>query len=383
MTIADDRLWTQIREAMPVAKKWAYFDHAGVSPLPEPTRVAVRGWADHFAENGVVDWTQWQQRTERARQLLAARLRAEQAEIALIRNTTEGISLVAEGLPWEAGDNVVVPDSEFPSNLYPWLNLAVRGVAVRTVPCPDGVIEPAEVAQRVDSRTRVVALSWVGYASGYRAALTDLAEVAHRGGALLFVDAIQGLGVLDLDVSRVPVDFLAADGHKWMLGPEGAGVLYIRRKHLDLLRPLGVGWNSVRHAGDFLNKSLDLKDDASRYEGGTPNMVGMVGFAASLELLSEIDAPVLEQRLLSVTDLCCDRLKSLGARIVSRRDNEAWSGIVAFELPGHDPAERKRHSMRNRVVLNSRGGRLRVSPHVYTSEADVDRLVEVLGRRAP
>jgi selenocysteine lyase/cysteine desulfurase len=363
---------------MPVTRKWAYFDHAGVSPLPEPTRQALREWGDHFTENGVVDWSHWRQGIESVRKLAAERTGAQESEIALIRNTTEGISLVAEGYPWKPGDNVVVPDSEFPSNLYPWMNLEDRGVEVRQVACAEGRIEPEAIRAACDGRTKIIAVSWVGYATGWRADLAAMADIAHQRGALLFVDAIQALGVLPLDVSQTPVDFLAADGHKWLLGPEGAGVLYVREEHLDRLRPLGVGWNSVVQSGDFTDKRLRLKQDASRYEGGTHNMPGFVGLAASMQLTSAFVTDELARTLRAITDDCCERLESIGGRIVSAREPDHWSGIIACEFAGRDCQAIRRTCLGQHVVVNTRDGFLRVSPHVYTDESDIQRLVAAI-----
>jgi cysteine desulfurase / selenocysteine lyase len=370
--------WQLIRQQMPVVRQWAYFDHAAVAPLSEPARVVVHEWADHFTENGVVDWNRWRQKIEGLRELAAARLRADQSEIALIRNTTEGITLVAEGFPWQAGDNVVVPDSEFPSNLYPWMHLADRGVEVRQVHCPEGRIEPASIERACNDRTRIIAVSWVGYGAGWRADLEALAEIAHARDAFLFVDAIQGLGVLDLDVTQTPIDALAADGHKWLLGPEGAGIMYIRQSCLDRLRPLGIGWNSVVQAGNFSDTSLRIKPDASRYEGGTHNMVGFLGLAASMSMFTQHSGAEIEQRLRYVTDLCCERLQSAGATLVSERAGGRWSGILALDIPRRSPLEVKKDCLRQQVVVNARNGHVRISPHVYTSADDVERLIGAL-----
>jgi selenocysteine lyase/cysteine desulfurase len=305
-------------------------------------------------------------------------LGADPTEIALIRNTTEGIGLVAEGFPWRPGDNVVVPVDEFPSNLFPWLHLASRGVDVRQVDSRDGQLDLARLAKACDQRTRIVAVSWVGYATGWRNDVAALAEIAHRHGGYLFLDAIQGLGVLPLDVRRTPVDFLAADGHKWLLGPEGAGIFYIRRTHLDLLRPLGVGWNSVVQAGDFTKVELIFKPAAARYEGGTYPMAGLLGLGGSLDLLSAYDAAAIEQRLIDVTDLACEQLLRAGAVLASDRQAERKSGIVAFEMHGRDPLAVRRRCLERGVVLSCRAGRLRISPHVYTNSGDIDRLCEAI-----
>jgi selenocysteine lyase/cysteine desulfurase len=205
-----------------------------------------------------------------------------------------------------------------------------------------------------------------------------VAEIAHDRGALLFVDAIQGLGVLPLDVRETPIDFLAADGHKWLLGPEGAGVFFVRREHLDLLRPLGVGWNSVVHAGDFQHIELALKPAAERYEGGSPNMVGLIALRTSMALLADIGTAAIAQRILDVTDLACNRLTEMGAVIHSDRSPANKSGIVLFDLPGRDLQAVRRECLQRGVVLSCRGGLLRISPHAYNDESDIDRLVDAL-----
>ncbi len=259
--------WDDFRRQMPVARRWAYFDHAAVCPLPQPAFAALSALAADMTENGDAHWLRWAQQVENVRRTSARLLGAEPAEIALVRNTTEGINLVAEGFPWQPGDNVVTLADEFPSNQYPWLNLASRGVETRRVAVTEGRVEIERLAAACDARTRIVSVSWVGYASGWRNDLDALVELAHCRGAYLFVDAIQGLGVFPLDVRKTPIDFLAADGHKWLLGPEGAGIFYLRREHLELLRPLGLGWNSVR-GNDFNHIDLTLKDSAARVRGG-------------------------------------------------------------------------------------------------------------------
>lgn len=370
--------WEDFRRRMPVAQQWAYFDHAAVAPLSGPAQQALREWANDAAENGELHWGNWHKRVETVRTLAAALLGASRDEIALIRNTTEGITLVAEGFPWASGDNVVIPSGEFPSNLYPWMNLSSRGVETRLVPTDDERLDLNRLADAVDDRTRIVTVSWVGYATGWRNDVGALAEIAHRRGALLFLDAIQGLGVFPLDVRQTPVDFLAADGHKWLLGPEGAGLLYVRQEHLDVLRPIGVGWNSVQHAGDFSNARLDLKPSAARYEGGSYNMAGLIALGASLELLSGYGMQALSARLLGLTDQLCRRLEDVGAEIVSCTDEERRSGIVSFVLPGRNPNTIRQQCRDHGVILNCRAGRLRASPHAYTSEHDLDRLTAAL-----
>jgi cysteine desulfurase / selenocysteine lyase len=373
----------RLRAAMPVAERWAYFDHAAVAPLTAPAAETLRAFAAEAAAEGDTVWPDWSRRVEATRASAACMIGASVDEIALVPNTTAGISLVAEGLNWQAGDNVVTLADEFPSNAYPWLNLASRGVETRRVPTENGRLDLDKLAAACDARTRIVSVSWVGYATGYRHDVSRIIEIAHSRGALMMLDAIQGIGAFPIDVRATPVDFLAADGHKWMLGPEGAGIAYIRREHLDRLRPIGVGWHSVAHSSDYTRIELTLRPSAARYEGGSQNMAGMLALGASLDLLVSLDMDLVAAAVLDITDHACLRLRGIGAAIVSdrrpdHRGGQQRSGIVAFELAGRDPLAVKKHCLTQHVVLSCRAGRLRISPHAYNNEDDVSRLIAAL-----
>jgi cysteine desulfurase / selenocysteine lyase len=370
--------WAEFRRQMPVARRWAYLDHAAVAPISGPAAETLSGWAEDASLNGDTSCPRWYRELEDVRRTAAGLMGASTDEVALIGNTTAGITLVAEGFPWKPGDNVVTRADEFPSNQYPWLNLASRGVEVRRVATDGTDSDLDRLAEACDERTRIVTVSWVTFATGWRHDLDRLAEMVHRRGALLFVDAIQGLGVFPLDVAATPVDFLAADGHKWLLGPEGAGLFFARREHLDRLRALGVGWNSVVHSHDFNHIELRLKPRAERYEGGSPNTVGLLALGASLRLLAELGTERIAGRVLELTDLACERLASLGAVVHSDRRGPRRSGIVSFELPGRDPQALRQRCLEGGVVLSCRAGRLRISPHAYNDPGDLDRLVEAL-----
>jgi cysteine desulfurase / selenocysteine lyase len=372
--------WENFRRRMPVARRWAYLDHAAVAPLTGDAQAALVHWTEDATCNGTAFYPSWNKQIDNLRSLAAGMIGADTDEIALVGNTTAGINLVAEGFPWQPGDNVVTRADEFPSNQYPWLNLADKGVEVRRIQTDGGRLDLDRLAEACDRRTRIVTMSWVTYSHGWRHDLKSLAEIVHQRGALLFIDAIQGLGVFPINVKEIPVDFIAADGHKWMLGPEGAGIFYIRREHLDLLRPVGVGWSSVKHDHDFNRIELDLKPTAARYEGGSQNMAGLIALGASLGLLAQFSAHSLAARVLEITDLACRRLEELGAVILSDRmsDNNK-SGIVLFELPGRDPQAVRRACLEKGVILSCRAGRLRISPHAYNDESDVDRLIEAIG----
>jgi cysteine desulfurase / selenocysteine lyase len=371
--------WTAFRRQMPVAQRWAYLDHSAVAPLSGPARQAILAWGEDATQNGDTNYPAWMQQIEQLRGLAAGMIGAQTEEIALVGNTTAGINLVAEGFPWQPGDNVVTRADEFPSNQYAWMHLADRGVETRRVATDGGRLDLERFAAACDRRTRVVTVSWVAYASGWRHDLDQMARIAHDCGALLFVDAIQGLGVFPLDVRKTPIDFLAADGHKWLLGPEGAGIFYIRREHLRRLRAIGVGWNSVVREHDFDHIELTLKDTAARYEGGSANCAGLIALGASLDLLSQFGMEAISQRVLALTDLACARLAEVGAVILSDRTGPQKSGIVTFTLPGRDPHAVRAKCLEQGVVLSCRGGGLRISPHAYNDASDIERLIAALG----
>ena len=378
--------WKKFRQQMPVSQKWAYFDHACVAPIPQTAADAIAKWAHESLCEGDVVWKRWESQHENLRNLTAQVINATPQEIALVPNTTFGINLVADGFRWTAGDNVVLPAHEFPSNLYPWMALQERGVELRIVDLDGHAVSPQQIADACDERTRIVSASWIGYASGFRIDPAEIAQVAHDHGALFFLDAIQGLGVHALDVQAAGIDFLAADGHKWLLGPEGAGVFYCKRELLELLRPMNVGWNSVKQGNDFSRVDLDVRNSANRYEGGTQNMVGFIGLNASLQLLTDFGlspthSPIAE-KILAYSDEVCRALESAGAIVLSDRGDTARSGIVSFDVPGKTSDRVKSELLAKGVVVSQRGGRLRVSAHCYNDQNDIDRLVEAVRSQA-
>jgi cysteine desulfurase/selenocysteine lyase len=367
------------RQAMPITERWAYFDHAAVAPLPRASAEKMQRWAVEATLEGDTLWPTWSAGAEECRKLSARLINADPSEIALIPSTTMGISFVAEGWPWQPGDNVVLPADEFPSNQYPWLNLRTRGVEVRRVEMPATHLDLDRLNAACDARTKIVSLSFVGYASGWRTNIADALAIAHRHGAKLFVDAIQGLGAFPLDVAAVPIDFLAADSHKWLLGPEGAGFAYIRREHLDTLRPIGVGWNSVPNGYDYTTIKDVWKPLASRYEGGALNMPGYLAMGESLRLLLEFGPANIGQRIVEYTTELVATLTERGAIIHNRRDEpEHCSGIVTFSLPDQDPVLVRQRCLDRGVVLSVRGGRLRIAAHGYNDASDSEKLSAAL-----
>ncbi|MFN9642903.1 MAG: aminotransferase class V-fold PLP-dependent enzyme, partial [Pirellula sp.] len=282
----------KLRAEMTVAQEWSYFDHAAVSPIPKMSADAMRDFLYQAQFTGDFFWPDWAARAARLRSHSATLLHCECEEIALIPNTTFGINIIASCFPWQQfgkESSVVVLENEFSSNLLPWIELRKQGIDVRVVPVDEsGIVRLDAIREKMDSTTRLVSASWVGYVSGYRLDLAKLCDMVHECGSQLFVDAIQGLGVFPCDLSSTPIDYLAADGHKWLLGPEGAGILFVRRSRLETLSPWMLGWGSIKASHHFQTSNMQLKEDASRYEGGSANHIGQIGLERSLSLLLEL-----------------------------------------------------------------------------------------------
>jgi cysteine desulfurase / selenocysteine lyase len=369
-----------IRTEFPITRRWAFFDHAAVAPLSMRAQKAMQDWAADLTENGDVYHGRWKKRVEEVRSLFGHLLNCDPLDVAFVKNTSEGVGIVAEGFPWQIGDNVVTTHDEYPANVYPWMNLANRGVELRRIPTRDGRIFLEDLAKAMDARTRILTLSWVEFASGFRNDLDAIADLCRQRGILFFVDAIQGLGVFPLDLQRTSIDFLAADGHKWLLGPEGAGVLYVRRELVDRLHPVGVGWNSVVRATDFSHIHFDLKPHAGRWESGSLNMAGITALGASLELMLEIGIEAISRRVLALTDYLCKTAVEHGnANVYSCRTSSEASGIVSLTIPDAPDLTAIVAACRaNGIVVNHRAGRLRVSPHFYNTFEELDKLVRCL-----
>jgi cysteine desulfurase / selenocysteine lyase len=379
-----------LRTEIKAAESWAYFDHSAVSPLPTSTANAIRTFATQAETNGDWEWPEWASLANRLRSNASKLLHCKSSEIALIPNTTFGINLVALGFRWNSHQgtppNVVVLENEFSSNLLPWTGLRRLGVEVRQVSVdPDGVVDLNRIRDAIDSRTQIVSASWVGYISGYRLDLAKLCDMVHERGAKLFVDAIQGLGVFPCDLSSIPIDFLAADGHKWLLGPEGAGILFVRENNLDSVHPMMLGWGSLQSAHSFDNKVMTLKNDASVFEGGSANHAGQLGLERSMQLLLELgshdpDSPVASA-VLENADQIEEELRKIGANVyrdkeLAEKRGSFLSGIVAFEMPNREPQQIRTKLIHEKVMLSVRHGRLRVATHAYNDEKDIQRLID-------
>jgi cysteine desulfurase / selenocysteine lyase len=370
--------WQQFRTHFPVTGRWAFLDHAAVAAPPRDCADAVAEYARDLSENGIAVVGKWFDRVQQVRHRAATLLNADPLDVCFLNSTTHGIGIVAEGFPWQPGDNLITAAEEYPSNQYPWMNLRDRGVEVRAVPSRGNRVAIDDLRNAMDSRTRLLAISSVEFSSGYRNDLVSLGELCRQRDIFFFVDAIQSLGIFPMDVQHLPVDALAADSHKWLLGPEGAGIGYIRRDWANRMRATGVGWNSVVQPLEFSTIDFRLKPHAGKWEGGTLNIAGIVGMGESLRLLLDAGIGAIGERILELTERVCEVARKRGCEIFSSRDSGEASGIVSLLTPGRDPKAVMAKCRDAGIIVNVRGGRLRVSPHAYNTVDEIDRFGESL-----
>ncbi|HEV8660366.1 MAG TPA: aminotransferase class V-fold PLP-dependent enzyme [Thermoanaerobaculia bacterium] len=373
----------QVRELFPVTRNVVYMNHAAVGPLSTRAYEAMERHARDQREFGALHWREWYHEYELLRQAAAHLINAGPDEIAILKNTSEGLSFVAEGFRWQPGDNVITTDLEFPSNFAPWKNLARRGVELRVVESRDGAYTIDDMAKLIDANTRIVTVSSTAFHNGFTPDLDAIGELCARSDVLFCVDAIQSLGAIPIDVRRSKIAFLAADAHKWLCGPEGAATFYVAAEHRDKLDVLENGWSNIERRGKFINCSTDLLPDSRRFEAGSLNTNGIYGVRAAIELLQELGIVAISAEVKRIATLLADELERIGYRLGTPRPIR--SGIVAAIPPVVETNTLLRlHRLleENGVVCAPREGMLRFAPHFYNDESDVGRVIEVLGRRS-
>jgi cysteine desulfurase/selenocysteine lyase len=359
------------RDLFPVTKNLVYLNHAAVGPLSARACAAMEHHARDQRDFGALHWRQWYAEHKALRESAARLLGAQPSEIAVIKNTSEGLSFVAQGLRWHERDNVVTTALEFPSNWTPWKRLERRGVECRVAELPDVEhIEPL-----IDKRTRLVTVSSVAFHNGFTADLAAIGELCASRNVLFCVDAIQSVGVLPINVRASKIDFLAADGHKWMCGPEGAGLFYVAAERLEELEVVENGWTNVDRQGKFIGSGIEWLPDSRRFEAGSLNTNGIYGLRAAIDLLLEIGIEEIRGRAMSIATRLAGELEALGwkAPILGSPIVGATPPDVEKSVPWYHRQIEERG-----IVTAPREGLLRFSPHFYNDEDDVARVVEAL-----
>lgn len=363
-------------------EKIIHLNHAAVAPWPVVTRDAVIAFAKENTAIGSQNYHLWLLVEQALKQKLQRLINAESTdEIAILKNTSEGLSMIAQGLSFSAGDNIVIPAEEFPSNKIVWQVLQSQGVELRLIPV-EGISEPEQaLIDAIDVHTRLLSCSSVQYARGLRMDLNLIGQACGKNDVLFCVDAIQSLGAFTFDVQACGADFVVADGHKWMCGPEGTALFYCRQDKQSLLKLSQFGWHMLQDAFDFSRPAEEIKiaDNAQRFESGSPNMMGIAALNASLKLLLEIGIETVQSKVLSNASYLRKQLESNpDINILSSADPKKFSGIVTFQKSGVDNLALYQHLQDNNVICASRGGGIRFSPHFHTEVADMEKALKIV-----
>jgi selenocysteine lyase/cysteine desulfurase len=367
------------RDEFPVTQRSVYLDHAGIAPLSLSVRRAAELFLAEATDFGSFRFPEWMERVEEVRKGAAQLINAPPEDVAFVKSTSHGLSIVAEGLEWQKGDEVLVYEKEFPSNVYPWLNLERKGVGVKYIPSRDGKILIENIAPLIGSKTKLLTISSVQFSNGFRIDLKKVGELCRANGILLCVDAIQSLGALPMNVTDCNIDFLAADGHKWLLSTEGTGIFYCRNKHVGTINPPLIGWKSVQNANDFDRIAFRLKNDALRFEEGSSNTLGIIALGAALDLLFEVGIERIEHAVLELGALIREMAELRGLEVKTPREEAERGGITS--IAGDFDSEFVRDSLRKQAIMvNVRDKALRISPHFYNTREDIVAFFEAFDR---
>ena len=364
----------------PLTDELIYLNHAAVAPWPKRTGEAVIKFAEQNTRYGSHFYPDWLNKEAELRTQLQTLLNAPSPEdIALVKNTSEALSFVAYGLPWQAGDNIVSSNEEFPSNRLPWESLANQGVEFRQANLHSAGTPEDALFALVDSNTRLLTISSIQFASGLRMDLERIGEFCKRRGILFCIDAIQSLGAVQFDVQAYHADFVMADGHKWMFGPEGLGVFYTTPEARDKLKLTQYGWHMMKDTHNYENKPWEVHPTARRFECGSPNMLGIHAFSASLSLLLETGMAAVEAMVIKKSDYLKDAIdKNEHLVLLSERQSRLKSGIVVFKHRTVSNEVLYNYLQENGVVCALRGGGIRFSPHFYNTLEEIDRAFELI-----
>ncbi len=371
-----------LRAQFPITERWAYFNHAGISPLANPVYRAQEKMLSDLREHGSVLF-ETDLYTNLHAQLvnrIGTLINADPDEIALVQNTGTGMSIIAGGVQLNASANIIICDKEFPANVYPWMHLADRiDGELRIVPPDNGGLTVRRLQEHVDENTSIVSVSSVEFLTGHRTELKALGEYCHAKDILFVVDGIQSLGHVPIDVKEMQIDFLATGGMKSLLGPPGIGFLYVRRELLDGLTPILIGAASVTDFRNWTKYHWDLRPEAGRFEMGTPNIVGIAGLNAALGMLLDLGIENIDAWTTQLADRLMDDLDRRGYEILTPRESEHHAHIVTWSP--EDPQAAFELLNDNHVKTAPREGYLRAALHCYNSEIEIMRIGEILGER--
>lgn len=366
-----------LRELFPSAASCVHLNHAGTAPIPRPAADAVQTvLGELMSDDSFTAFKNHEKRQTDLRAALGRMMNVAPTTLGFVKNTSHGLSIAADALPLAPGDVIVVPNGEYPANVYPWMAQAKRGVEIRLVLLrPNGLVAEDDLMAACDAahHTRVLAVSWVQWGTGQQLDLARLGAFCRERGIVFVADVVQGLGALRLDLGRLPVDVAVSGCHKWLLSPAGIGVLYVHSDLLPTLLPTNVGWNSVTNPLQWENLHFDLRTETARFEEGTPNILGTAGLLASVQMLEQAGFDAVERHILDLADQLRAGLHARGCQIVSPAGESQKSGIVAFRHSRASNESVLKTLAERKILAAVRCGNVRLSPHVENDAADVER----------
>ena len=370
-----------VAQSFPIKRRRCYLNNASIGAMSLPVIAAVDRFMHDVRDNGRNEYPNWCRYADTAiKQRIARLIGAKPSEIAFIKNTTEGLGFVANGFPWQAGDNVVIADIEYPSNVYCWVKLAKLGVEVRWVKNRQGRIGVDDVRAQMDGSTRIVSLSAVQFSNGYRQDLESTAALCNERGVLLNLDGIQWVGALAIDVERLGIHFISVGGHKWLLAPIGTGFFYCRESAMERIDPPTVGYHTVDKHEDHMDYDLVYRAGAGRFEEALVNFPGIWGLDAAVRMQLKLGPAAIQRHIEDLTGRAAEGLRRLGCEIVSPFGDAERSGILSFRHPGIPADVLAERLKAGGVDVAVRGGALRISPSYYNDAQEIDRFLETLSK---
>ncbi|MFA3783914.1 aminotransferase class V-fold PLP-dependent enzyme [Melioribacteraceae bacterium 4301-Me] len=368
----------EVRNQFPhIAKGKIYFNHAAIGPLSTPVVNKLNEYIYQRSEGSIDIYELFLNAQKNSKEKLAKILNVGPERISFVQNVSSAISIIAQGLKWKVGDRIILNDMEFPSNVYPFLNLKSEGVEIDFVKSSNGAVQFDEIEKAVTRKTKLISISLVQFVSGFRADVEKIGELCKLKGIIFCIDGIQGIGVVDTDMQRYQADFIAGGSQKWLMGLQGTSFFYISKDLQDKVEPKVVGWTSVVNAWNLLNYDLTLRENADRFQSGTMSAIGVCALNESLNLFTKIGMKNIEEQILSNTEYFNNKLLSIGVRpILADAKRENLSGIVSFR---HKKSEQIFTELGKRnIICSLREGVIRFSPHFYNTKEEIDFVIDEL-----
>jgi len=363
---------SQYRKYFPVTLQKTYLNHAAVSPLSTRVTDKLDEYIDQRSFGSIETYQSAVEVREQARKSVARLINAQEEQIAFITNTSEGFNHLVNGLQWQKGDQIILTDYEFPANVYPFLNMERFGVEIIYVPNRNGTIQLEDIESRITPRTRLLSISFVEFSNGFRNDLESIGKICRQNNIIFSVDGIQGVGAIPMDVQKFQIDFMSNGGHKWLMGPMGAGFMYIRPQLFERLYPAYTGWLAVQDSWEFTDYKLNFLPDARRYEYAVANFMGITGLSAAVDLLLEAGTARIERHLLSLGKVLVESLREFGLNFQGDSSTKSWSGIYSFS--GKRTDELYEYLLKKNIICSLRNKMLRVAPHFYNTMEEIEQL---------